>query len=145
MLFRSQLVFAYDNTQRLTLNSCNVVIPRIPGLDMRYVMAVLNSRVAQYIYEKRYNAVKILRSHIESIPVPVADEETQRSIISRAEEIITESSVSSGMQTDKTGKGNLQRHRLYDEIDDIVRKLYAVTDDEYEFIKQTLSGDKYML
>lgn len=140
-----QLVFAYDNRQRLTLNSCNVVIPRIPDLDIRYVMAVLNSRVAQYIYEKRYHAVKVLRSHIESIPVPVADEETQRSIISRAEEIITESSVSSGMQTDKTGKGNLQRHRLYDEIDDIVRKLYAVTDDEYEFIKQTLSGDKYML
>lgn len=76
---------------------------------MRYIMAILNSRVAQYIYEKRYNAVKVLRSHIENIPVPVADEETQRRIISKAEELmaeelITESSVNSEMQTYKTGK-----------------------------------------
>ena len=145
-----QLVFAYDDRQRLTLNSCNVVIPHIPGLDMRYIMAILNSRVAQYIYEKRYNAVKVLRSHIENIPVPVADEETQRRIISKAEELmaeelITESSVNSEMQTYKTGKDHLQRYRLYEEIDDIVRKLYSVTDEEYEFIKQSLSGDKYML
>ena len=137
-------------SQRLTLNSCNVVIPHIPGLDMRYIMAILNSRVAQYIYEKRYNAVKVLRSHIENIPVPVADEETQRRIISKAEELmaeelITESSVNSEMQTYKTGKDHLQRYRLYEEIDDIVRKLYSVTDEEYEFIKQSLSGDKYML
>lgn len=140
-----QLVFAYDVRRRLTLNSCNVVIPHIPGLDMRYIMAILNSRVVQYIYEKRYNAVKVLRSHIENIPVPVADEETQRRIISKAEEIITESSVNSEMQTYKTGKDHLQRYRLYEEIDDIVRKLYSVTDEEYEFIKQSLSGDKYML
>lgn len=145
-----QLVFAYDDRQRLTLNSCNVVIPHIPGLDMRYIMAILNSRVVQYIYEKRYNAVKVLRSHIENIPVPVADEETQRRIISKteelmAEELITESSVNSEMQTYKTGKDHLQRYRLYEEIDDIVRKLYSVTDEEYEFIKQSLSGDKYML
>ena len=145
-----QLVFAYDDRQRLTLNSCNVVIPHIPGLDMRYIMAILNSRVAQYIYEKRYNAVKVLRSHIENIPVPVADEETQRRIISKAEELmaeelITESYVNSEMQTYKTGKDHLQRYRLYEEIDDIVRKLYSVTDEEYEFIKQSLSGDKYML
>ena len=145
-----QLVFAYDDRQRLTLNSCSVVIPHIPGLDMRYIMAILNSRVAQYIYEKRYNAVKVLRSHIENIPVPVTDEETQRRIISKAEELmaeelITESSVNSEMQTYKTGKDHLQRYRLYEEIDDIVRKLYSVTDEEYEFIKQSLSGDKYML
>ena len=99
--------------------------------------------------------MKVLRSHIENIPVPVADEETQRRIISKAEELmaeelmaeelITESSVNSEMQTYKTGKDYLQRYRLYEEIDDIVRKLYSVTDEEYEFIKQSLSGDKYML
>ena len=128
-----QLVFAYDDSQRLTLNSCNVVIPHIPGLDMRYILAVFNSRVAQYIYEKRFNAVKVLKSHIESMPVPVADDETQRHIISMVEDLMA------------AGKDHLQRHRLYDEIDDIVRKLYSVTDEEYEFIKRSLSGDKYML
>ncbi len=133
-----QLVFAYDDRCRLTLNSCNVVIPRIPGLDMKYVMAVLNSRVAQYIYEKHFNAVKVLRSHIESIPIPIADEMTQNDIIAKVEELIV-------LRGQAGEEDFAEKFRLYDEIDDIVRRLYSVTDDEYEFIKNALSGCKYML
>lgn len=133
-----QLVFAYDDRRYLTLNSCNVVIPRVSGLDMKYIMAVLNSRVAQYIYEKRYNAVKVLRSHIESLPIPAADENTQRDIISKVDELILAG-------TSMHGTDQIEQYRVYDEIDDIVRNLYSVTDEEYEFIKQALSGNKYML
>ena len=124
-----QLVFAYDDRQRLTLNSCNVVIPRVEGLDMKYIMVVFNSRVAQYMYEKRYHAVKVLRSHIESIPIPLADVRSQRDIIQMADNLMTCES----------------RRDLYDEIDDAVRRLYGVGDEDYEFIRRTLSGNRYML
>ena len=133
-----QLVFAYDDGRHLTLNSCNVVIPHVQGLDMKYIMAVLNSRIAQYIYEKRYNAVKVLRSHIESLPIPAADENTQRDIISKVDELILAG-------TNAYGTDQIEQFRVYDEIDDIVRHLYSVTDEEYEFIKRALSGSKYML
>ena len=124
-----QLVFAYDDRQRLTLNSCNVVIPRVERLDMKYIMAVLNSRVAQYMYEKRYHVVKVLRSHIESIPIPLADVRSQQEIIQMADNLMTCES----------------RCDLYDEIDDAVRRLYGVSDEDYEFIRRTLSGNRYML
>ena len=133
-----QLVFAYDDGRHLTLNSCNVLIPHVQGLDMKYIMAVLNSRIAQYIYEKRYNAVKVLRSHIESLPIPAADEKTQRDIISKVDELIL--AGTNAYVTDQ-----IEQFRVYDEIDDIVRHLYSVTDEEYEFIKRALSGSKYML
>ena len=129
-----QLVFAYDDRQMVTLNSCNVVIPHIQGLKMKYVMAVLNSRIAQYMYEKRYNSVKVLRSHIESIPIPLADEEIQARLIHMVDQLI------------ECPRDNAEgKCKLYDEIDDIVRRLYSVTDDEYKFIKNALSGYKYML
>ncbi len=124
-----QLVFAYDDRQRLTLNSCNVVIPRVERLDMKYIMAVLNSRVAQYMYEKRYHVVKVLRSHIESIPIPLADVMSQQEIIQMADNLMTCEN----------------RCDLYDEIDDAVRRLYGVSDEDYEFIRRTLSGNRYML
>ena len=124
-----QLVFAYDDRQRLTLNSCNVVIPRVERLDMKYIMAVLNSRVAQYMYEKRYHVVKVLRSHIESIPIPLADVRSQQEIIQMVDNLMTCES----------------RCDLYDEIDDAVRRLYGVSDEDYEFIRRTLSGNRYML
>ena len=85
-----------------------------------------------------FNAVKVLRSHIESIPIPIADEMTQNDIIAKVEELI--------VLRGQAGEEDIaEKFRLYDEIDDIVRRLYSVTDDEYEFIKNALSGCKYML
>lgn len=129
-----QLVFAYDDRQMATLNSCNIVIPHIQGLKMKYVMAVLNSRIAQYICEKRYNSVKVLRSHIESIPIPLADEEIQAQLIRMVDHLI------------ECPRDNAEEKcKLYDDIDDIVRQLYGVNSADYEFIKNALSGCKYML
>lgn len=129
-----QLVFAYDDRQMATLNSCNIVIPHIQGLKMKYVMAVLNSRIAQYIYEKRYNSLKVLRSHIESIPIPLADEEIQARLIRMVDQLI------------ECPRDNAEeKSKLYDDIDDIVRQLYGVNSADYEFIKNALSGCKYML
>lgn len=35
-------VFAYDDKQLLSLNSCNILIPHVSGIDMKYILAVLN-------------------------------------------------------------------------------------------------------
>ena len=48
-----QLIFAYDNTGLLSLNSCNILIPQIEGLSIKYVLAILNSSVAQFFFEKK--------------------------------------------------------------------------------------------
>ena len=82
--------------------------------------------------------MKVPRSHIESLPIPSADENTQRDIISKVDELILAG-------TSMHWTEQIEQYRVYDEIDDIVRDLYTVTDEEYEFIKQTLSGSKYML
>ena len=51
-------------------------------------MAILNSRIAQFIFEKKYNSVKVLRSHIESIPIPVCDRKAQEEIIKIVDKIL---------------------------------------------------------
>ena len=83
-----QLIFAYDNTGLLSLNSCNIVIPNIPGLSVKYVLAVLNSSVAQFFFEKKFHSVKVLRSHLEQIPIPMADEETQKEIVKLVDKLM---------------------------------------------------------
>lgn len=66
------LTFAYDDKQRLTLNSANVVIPRLPGFSMKAALAFLNSRVFQYIFTKTYSTHKVLRGDLEKLPFPIA-------------------------------------------------------------------------
>ena len=76
-------VFTYDDQQTLSLNSCNIVIPDIDGLEMKYILAILNSSVAAYFISKKFNSVKLLRLHIEQMPIPVVSIDVQASIIKK--------------------------------------------------------------
>ena len=74
-------VFAYDDGRRLSLNSANILIPEIPGLRMKYVLAILNSSAAAFWLAKRFRSVKMLRSHLEALPIPVVPDEVQEQIV----------------------------------------------------------------
>ena len=73
-----KLVFAYDDRGTLTLNSANVVIPRLPSMSMKAALAFLNSRVFQYIFTKKFRTRKILKSDLETLPFPLIDVQTCR-------------------------------------------------------------------
>jgi hypothetical protein len=67
----SHLAFAYDDQQRLTVNSANIVIPRLPGVSMKVALAFLNSKVFQYLAKKKFNTHKVLKGDLERLPFPV--------------------------------------------------------------------------
>lgn len=123
----NQLVFAYDNAQTLSLNSCNIVIPKIDGIDIRYIMAILNSRVAQFIFSKQFQSVKVLRSHIEQIPIPVIDKEQQQSIITEIDTIAREN------------ESQLILHK-YNVLDRKIASLFSLDDSDYATIKKALGN-----
>lgn len=116
----SQLIFAYDDRQTLSLNSCNILIPRIDGLHIKYILAVLNSRPAQFVYKKEFNSVKVLRSHIERIPIPYADAEMQKKVISLVDTIHAGNSIDTCNQ-----------------IDDIICNLFGLTPPERSTIENS--------
>ena len=128
----SQLVFAYDEKQTLSLNSCNIVIPRISGIKMKYVLAILNSRIAQFIYKREFNSVKVLRSHIENIPIPVVDEATQDSIITVTDKLIA-------------GLELKEAESVYDELDTLIAEVFNLNSSEIEIIKKAVDGENKFL
>lgn len=128
----NQLVFAYDDKQMLSLNSCNIVIPNIKGIDIKYILAVMNSRIAQFFFEKKFNSVKVLRAHIEQIPIPRISDAEQKEVISLVEEIENEINDS-------------QRIVKYEKIDEKIRILYGLSDSEYFLIKKTVDKNNKFL
>jgi len=117
-----QLIFAYDDTGLLSLNSCNIVIPRMEGLSMKYVMAILNSGVAQFFFEKQFTSVKVLRSHLEAIPIPLADPNTQEGIVALVKILIQAETESEEYQN------------TYRRLDKKIAELYGLTEREYTYI-----------
>lgn len=119
----SQLIFAYDDRQRLSLNSCNIMIPHIEGMGTKYIMAVLNSRPAQYYFSRSFNSVKVLRSHIEQIPLPTAPEGKQAELTAIADLLIS---------------GTDNAPELYDSADRLIAELYGLTAAEYAYIYNSI-------
>lgn len=65
-----RLLFARDTAGRLMLNSANALIPRLPGLGAARLAAWFNSHLANAFYRRRFGGLKILRWHLEAMPVP---------------------------------------------------------------------------
>lgn len=68
-----RLTFAYDASQRLFLNSANILIPRIPGMSAKTVAAFLNSELFQFFYSQTFSGAKALKSELSELPFPAID------------------------------------------------------------------------
>jgi type I restriction-modification system DNA methylase subunit len=64
-----ELVFAIDRKKRLTLNSANFLVPKLKTHSIETLCALLNSKLAQYYFQKKFNTFKVLRYHLESFPI----------------------------------------------------------------------------
>lgn len=123
-------VFTYDDHQTLSLNSCNILIPQIDGMDMKYVLAILNSSIAAYFISKKYNSIKLLRTHIESLPIPMISEREQREIVKKVDHIMNSKENISG---------------LYEKLDKVIMDLYSLSEEQKDTVYSALSGKNLFL
>ena len=125
------LVFSYDNSQTLSLNSANILIPNYEDYEVKYIMAILNSKVAQFFHTYSFSALKVLKKHIESIPIPLCNKIEQEEIVQLVDLI---------MNTDDPQK----RRELYEKLDRRIMLIYQIDDDSQQYIRNSLEEIKYL-
>ncbi len=122
----ASLCFAYDNRQTLSLNSCNILIPRFDTLPIKYILAVLNSSAAHFYFTNKFQSVKVLRSHIEDIPIPQVDEATLAKMCALVDELLA-------------AKEERLRYALIQTLDNAVMDLFCLTVEERALIRTEAS------
>ncbi|MDP2752031.1 MAG: TaqI-like C-terminal specificity domain-containing protein [Rhodocyclaceae bacterium] len=110
------LVFAYDDKQRLTLNSANILIPNIPNISIKVALAYLNSSVFQYVFKKKFSTHKVLRGDLEKLPFPVISKYVHDKIEGMVESILE-------------GSG------IREEVDDIVFSTFHLSSEDAALIR----------
>jgi len=74
-----QPVFALDTSRSLCLNSVNILIPAIPGMSIRTVLAFLDSALFRWYYRVLFGGVKVLKGSLQELPFPeITPEQDQR-------------------------------------------------------------------
>lgn len=119
----NRLVFAYDAGGTLTLNSANVVLPKLPGMSMKAALAFLNSRVFQYVFTKKFQTQKILRGDLETLPFPLIDAQTCRRL---------ERQVEACMSGD---------YRPAEELDRMVNRIFSLSDEDVARMEACLDAE----
>lgn len=109
------LVFAYDDSGVLTLNSANLVIPELDEYPVKAIGALFNSKLYQFVYKKKFNALKVLRGDIEKLPIPTLEETKVDKLNNLADSYI---------------KGKIP----YTAIDDFVFKIFSIEESDKEYI-----------
>ncbi len=118
----SSLCFAYDDKQTLSLNSCNILIPRFTDIPIKYVLAVLNSSAAHFYFTNKFQSVKVLRSHIEDIPIPLADKAIYQKACRLVDEVIAAPNAA-------------LRGILIEQIDALIMDVFELSPAERELVK----------
>lgn len=121
-----QLSVAYDDGQNYFLDTVNV--SRHDSVDknysLKYLCGLLNSRVVNFWYQRKYQLPTIGGYELDSIPIP-KDFSSQKPIIEIVEKIL--SAKKANPQADTSV---LER-----EIDKKVYELYGLTDEEIKIIE----------
>ncbi|MDR0703791.1 MAG: N-6 DNA methylase [Planctomycetaceae bacterium] len=89
------IVFAYDNQKRLTLNSANILIPDVPNYPMKALVAVLNSEVMRFVYRKKFDTIKVLRGNLEELPIPILSDREKNGLVTLTDNFIKTRTVNS--------------------------------------------------
>ena len=112
----SKLTFSLDTRGLLNLNSANMICLN-ENDDEYYVLAVLNSRLTNLIYDEYYNTNKLLKNHIMSFPIFNIDDNLK----SRIKEIIM----------------NSENNDYYiEEVEDILYKELGLNEYEIEYLRE---------
>ncbi len=118
----NKLVFAYDDNRRLFLNSANILIPQIPRMSIKTVMALLNSELFSFLYQKMFGEVKILKGNLLQLPFPEISAECDRRISNIVDGIIS---------------GDCKEEEM---LQDEIYWLFNISDEQIKYIRRVLYG-----
>jgi len=118
-----KLVFAYDDTRSLFLNSANILIPQVPLLSIKSVMLFLNSELFQFVHKKKFGEIKVLKGNLCELMFPRLSAELDAQCREIADGIIS-------------GKSGI------DTAQDFVYGFYNISDAQKTYIKEVLGNGK---
>ncbi len=75
------LKVALDTTGALTSNSANIIIPRLPELDIYTILSLLNSDLYSYLHLKLFGGVnKVAKENLMALPLPAVSKMQQKQL-----------------------------------------------------------------
>jgi hypothetical protein len=116
-------IAAVDRAGTLLLNSANGLAPDDPELELDYLAGVLNSAPVRFAHRARQTLPRVLRSHLERLPLPRAPRAARRRI----------AALSRGL----AAADPAARARLVAELDERVAAAFSLSPAEWALVRSS--------
>lgn len=137
---------AYDNENYYNKESINNIIIEDKDYNTKYILALLNSNLMNWIYSTKFTnastlTVNISKAYLSLLPIRLASLTQQQKIIVLVDKILdlNKKLVAFGdKQTSETKRLKDEIEKIDRQINEEVYKLYGITDDEKKIIEESL-------
>jgi type I restriction-modification system DNA methylase subunit len=109
-------VLDYDNV--LLLNSANLFVSR--NYPMETIVSLFNSDIYTFVFRKKFHSKKVLKSHLQNLPLPILSSNTHQHICNLYK------------KTFVSANGNFSDFQ--NEIDEIICKAFNIDKSQYAYI-----------
>ncbi|MGN0034021.1 MAG: TaqI-like C-terminal specificity domain-containing protein [Candidatus Limimorpha sp.] len=111
-------IVAYDDKQRLCINSANILIPQLDTISIKSVASLLNSTLYHYYYSLKFPDIKVLKGNLQELPFPKLTKKQDEELSSLAADIQL---------------GTFDEHYKR-QLDNMVYSIFGITSEEQEHI-----------
>lgn len=135
----SRIIATIDFDSNLLDKTVHLIVPRNnESMDLKFILAVLNSTLINYIYKyisqeregRTFSQVKA--TYIKQIPIPLITINEQNPFIFIIDQIFD---ITKESDYDVNSEKQAKVHDLEHQIDELVYKLYGLTDDEIKIVE----------
>ena len=119
-----KLICALDVNGSLLLNSANLIISK--EYPMESLAALFNSDIYSFIFKKKFHSTKVLKSHLQDMPLPILSGEDHKFI----KDFFQEAAFSVPEKLEKFQK----------KVDQIICKSFGISEKEYCYIKEEITA-----
>ena len=119
-----KLVCALDKEGSLFLNSANFFIPN--NYPIHSLVSFFNSDIYTFIFKKKFHSKKVLKSHLQDLPLPALPDETHRFI--------------QNLYNNTFFRNNAEIRLYQEQIDRILCKTFGIEPEELEYIGKSISS-----
>ncbi|GHV84394.1 N-6 DNA methylase [Spirochaetia bacterium] len=112
------LICTLDCGNALLLNSANIFISH--NYPMETIVGLFNSDIYSFIYKKKFHSCKVLKSHLQDMPLPILTQNEHKNIYDMYQKMILE-------------EENLQTFQK--SIDKIICNYFSIDNEQYVYIK----------
>ena len=117
-----RLVCVLDKGNSLLINSANLFISK--NYPMETIVSFFNSDIYTFIFRKKYHSRKVLKSHLQNLPLPILPDETHRFIYNLYNEAFS---------------GKNKNIALFQEkIDRIICNAFSIDEEQFNYIKSEI-------